>query len=271
MMVDEKPIRLTWLPLLKDKLWYQHIFVYKLWRQTRTSVYWCAQDIRQYGGTERTPKQRRTCRLAGNQGALPGVLHNWQPHQEQQEFDKSKDVCQTHFRYDLKYEGKQRKPHISRLSFEHFKSFLQFDMEHFLSMRGDLHDVIWTSRHLSYFLWSRFSSSCSDSDPLLLHHLLLLQVSRLDTLRPPPSRPTVSSGPCSASFSAQLLPPTFLPSISPQQITICLQALGRTPQLFWLQLQIYLYQTMQRAGVSDLRLGSPSVYPTVWLPELNTR
>lgn len=60
-------IRLTWLSLDKDKLWYQHIFVYKQWRQTRTSVYWCAPDRRQYGGTCRKPKQRWTCCLGGDQ------------------------------------------------------------------------------------------------------------------------------------------------------------------------------------------------------------
>lgn len=80
----------------------------------------------------------------------------------------------------------------------------------------------------------------------------------------------LSSGPAlrPSPFSG-FLPPFFPPSL-PQQITICLQPLGRAPQLFWLQLQIYLYQTMQRAGVSDLRLGLPSVYRTVRLPELHT-
>lgn len=49
-----------------------------------------------------------------------------------------------------------------------------------------------------------------------------------------------------------------LPPSSPKQITICLQPLRRTPQLFWLQLRIYLYQTMWRAGASDWRLSSSS-------------
>lgn len=70
----------------------------------------------------------------------------------------------------------------------------------------------------------------------------------------------------SCPLSSSLLPSIFL-----KQITICLQPLGHTPQLFWIQLRIYLYQTMQRAGVSDLRLGVLSVYPTVQMPELHTR
>lgn len=46
-------------------------------------------------------------------------------------------------------------------------------------------------------------------------------------------------------------PPASLSSISLQQITACLQPPGCSPQLSWLQLQIYLYYTMQKAGISD--------------------
>lgn len=82
----------------------------------------------------------------------------------------------------------------------------------------------------------------------------------------PPSPCPLSCSPILCPYPlGSSLPPsllsTFLPSISPQQITICLQPLGRTPQLFWLQLRIYLYQTMQRAGVSDLRLDSTAYIP----------
>lgn len=55
-------------------------------------------------------------------------------------------------------------------------------------------------------------------------------------------------------------PPASLSSISLQQITACLQPPGCSPQLFWLQLQIYLYCTMQRAGISDGGLRVQSVY-----------
>lgn len=62
------------------------IFVYKLWRQTGTSVYWWARDKPQYGGTRRTPKQRQTCCLVGDgrkrRGAsrIRQVERVWQPH-----------------------------------------------------------------------------------------------------------------------------------------------------------------------------------------------
>lgn len=104
------------------------------------------------------------------------------------------------------------------------------------------------------------------STALFLYSTLLTSFphSRLLSSLPPPSFVTCPPAP---------LPPTFLPSISPQQITICLQPLRRTPQLFWLQLQIYLYQTMQKglASLLSRRLGSPSVHPTVRLPELHAR
>lgn len=62
------------------------IFVYKPWRQTGTSVYWWVRDKPQYGGTRRTPKQRQTCCLVGDDGKRRGASHSrqvervWQPH-----------------------------------------------------------------------------------------------------------------------------------------------------------------------------------------------
>lgn len=76
-----------------SKLWYQHIFVYKRWRQTCTSVYRCVADRRQYGGTPRTPKQRQTCPPVGGS-------HNWLF----SESDKSKDFSWSwrwHFLWTL--------------------------------------------------------------------------------------------------------------------------------------------------------------------------
>lgn len=196
-MTHEQPIRLTWLPLLKDKLWYRHIFVYKLWRQTCTSVYWCTQDIRQHRGTERTPKQRRTCRLARNRGSFQESYTTDNLTRNNRSLTRAKTslpVCQTHFLYDLKCEGKQRKTsHFSSFLWA-FKSFLQFDLEHFLSMRGNLHDVIWTSRHPSYFFWSRFS---------------FLQL-RLWPMTPPPPSPPAGSSPHHPPSSSFFAPHSIL-------------------------------------------------------------
>lgn len=65
---------------------------------------------------------------------------------------------------------------------------------------------------------------------------------------------------CVTLSSAQYSSSSSLSSISLQQITACLQPPGCSPQLFWLRLQIYLYYTMQRAGISDGALHVQWVY-----------
>lgn len=55
--VSENPLRPTcFLKKEKDKLSYRHVSVYKHWRQTRTSVYWCWPDRRWYEGTSTKTK-----------------------------------------------------------------------------------------------------------------------------------------------------------------------------------------------------------------------
>lgn len=69
-----------------SQLWYQHIFVYKQWRQTGTSVYRCVGDRRQYRGTPRTPKQRGTCAPVGGSRNWC-AQRSWQKQRPQLEFD----------------------------------------------------------------------------------------------------------------------------------------------------------------------------------------
>lgn len=116
-----------------------------------------------------------------------------------------------------------RRPHIS-----HFlcSSFIKFDTEHFFTHQRESLSSQVALRH------------CASMTSLRLISLFRGFSSRfliLTTLHPPSSCPIL--WPC----SAQSIPPTFLLSISLQQITICLQPLGHSPQFFWLQLQLYLY------------------------------
>lgn len=164
--------------------------------------------------------------------------------------------------------------HLVSFFFWAFKTFLS--VEHFFSVRGNPDDIsaqsslttsvyVWQYYRL-FYSWEAFFFS-SVYEPLLLHHLPFQQVPLLTTLYPPSSSSILCVLPHSVA------PPT--PShLSFLHLPTTNHNLFTTP---------WAHSTTLLARIADLFIPdnaegwrlwfdiSPSVYATVWLPELHTR